>query len=736
VFFLIDFIRETAAVFLAAAPFLLFGFFLAGVLRVIVPRRWLIAAMGKRDFRSVFLASLTGIPLPLCSCSVLPTAAGLREGGASKGATVSFLISTPETGVDSISVTYALLDPIMTVARPLAAFGTAMIAGASVNLFDREAESEASKPNNSDLPPQLQEREITVCGKGHVGRGPVCSCGEQAHVPRGFGERLRAVVSYAYGDLLDHLASWLVIGMALSGLIGALIPDGALQNPSLQGFPSMLAMLLIGIPLYVCATSSTPIAAMLILKGLSPGAAMVFLLVGPATNMTTLTVVFKTLGRKSALIYLISVGVVSLLAGAIVNDIYASRGIDPVAVVGSAGRVLPGWLSALAALVLLGLLIRSGARTGMVRQWRENLARLGKPLGLDLGGRPVRAAVVGILLVLYLLTGCSIVGPGETGWVVTFGKARRTIEEPGLVIHWPYPISVLEKEQPTLVRSIDRGFRQDQTRVPIDRLVGTAPLEREMIREAEIATGDENLIALRYSVQYTVADAFTHHFRLDEPEALVGSFAEFALRRIMAYQETDSILVNHRIELSRKVERRLRQELEAINAGIEVMRVDLLDVHAPREVHFAFRDVASAMEDNHRFIRQAESYRNRVVAEARGQSFATQARARGDSARRVAQATGQAYGFTALDQACRPAMEISRLRMQLDVAGRALRPGSVILSLIDLPLDLWLGKGTSPIDWNPIPTTKAPAPSSEEPEEAASQETWREKMRRMQEDSR
>lgn len=716
-YLLVNIIRETLRAFLSAAPFLLFGFFLAGMLHVLIPSRWLTAAMGKRDFRSVLLASLTGIPLPLCSCSVLPAAVEARKAGASAGATASFVTSTPQTGIDSISLTYAMMDPIMTVARPLAALGTALAAGAAVNAFDREPADHAAERERAE--------KIVLTGGGPE---PVLTTAPEKG-------RLRAIFSYAYGELLDDIASWFIIGMLLTGLIGALVPAGAFRNPTISGFPAMLAMLIIGIPLYVCAVSSTPMAAMLILKGLSPGTAMVFLLAGPATNATSITVLLKLLGRRVVLIYLASIAIFSLLAGLLIDGIYAASGIDAMAVAGSASELIPRWFEAPAALLLFALLIRSAIRTDMLRAWRRGLQRLGRPLHVDFGGRAMVTLYVIIVTGLYLLTGCSMLGPGETGWVLSFGKVVRTLEEPGLILHAPYPFASVQKVATDRIRSIDRGFRQGQSMGQTHDRYGAARAERELVREAEIATGDENLLTIRYSIQYSIRDAYAYHFALDDPEALVTNLAEYSLRAILSHEMTDSILVNNRPRISAAVGTTLRRELDALDAGIAILRVDLLDIHAPTEVHYAFRDIASAMEDQHRFLRQAESYRMRVIASARAQAFKSSSNARGEKELAVAQAHGKARSFTALVDATRGERPLARTRMFLDSAARVLPRARVILPLTDLPIDLWVREpGASKAS----PGIDVPSPAPQWPAESntAPAETWREKMNRLEERDR
>jgi membrane protease subunit HflK len=292
------------------------------------------------------------------------------------------------------------------------------------------------------------------------------------------------------------------------------------------------------------------------------------------------------------------------------------------------------------------------------------------------------------------------------------------------------------------VRSVERGFRTTRA---------AALGDRELAREAEVAAGDENLVAIRYSVQYQVSDPFAFHFRIAAPDTLIGAACEFALRQVMSGIETDSILVDHRPELETRVAQRLRAELDAIGAGISVLRVDFIDVHAPTEVHFSFRDVASAMEDRLSSVHQAESYRGDLLAGARGRAYSTVARARADSAATIASAAGRGRGFAALERATRSSRDLTRLRLYLDAAGRLLRAARVILPLVDLPVDLWIDRTAAARGW-PAPiapnTTGFPGGPGEiggpRPREAGANpgepapenEGWRDKLQRLQESQR
>jgi hypothetical protein len=274
----------------------------------------------------------------------LPAAVSLRKQGASNGATTAFLISTPESGVDSISITYALLDPVMTVARPFAAFVTAAVAGISENLFGRKKENDRITPDFSC--------PVDGCCSGD-------DCDPEVHSRHHtFWEKIKAGIGYAFGELWEDIAKWFLFGLLLAGLITVLIPDDIFSRYLGPGLPAMLLMLVVGIPLYICATASTPIAAALILKGVSPGAALVFLLAGPATNMASLTVLVGTLGRRATAIYLSSIAVCSVLFGLIVDQIYAHWGISAQAMVGQASEVIPMWAQWAGALLVLLLSIK------------------------------------------------------------------------------------------------------------------------------------------------------------------------------------------------------------------------------------------------------------------------------------------------------------------------------------------------------------------------------------------
>jgi len=347
--FLLTVFHEAWRLLLDSSMYILFGLLVSGLLRVFLSPHTVGRHLGQGRFSSVFKAGLLGIPIPLCSCGVLPAAVSLKKQGANNGATTAFLISTPESGVDSIAITYALLGPIMTVARPVAALATAVAAGVAENLFT-QVKSQNTAPPDLSCP-------VDACCDG-------CDCPPDEHDRHhSLLEKIRAGIKYALGEVWSDIAAWFLVGLLLAGLITALVPPELMVLYLGGGLLSMLLMLAVGIPLYICATASTPIAAALIMKGVSPGAALVFLLAGPATNVTSLTVLLKVLGKRATAIYLTAIAVSAVFFGLAVDWFYSTLGISASAIVGQASEFIPVWAEWLGAIFLLILSIRPVARS-------------------------------------------------------------------------------------------------------------------------------------------------------------------------------------------------------------------------------------------------------------------------------------------------------------------------------------------------------------------------------------
>ncbi len=311
------------------SPYLLLGFLIAGVLHVWFPRKKIVQYMGSGSLRSVVNAALLGIPLPLCSCGVIPTGISFNKNGASKSATVSFLISTPQTGVDSILITYSLLNLPFALFRVLVALVTGVFGGLLTTKLNAQEEKTATATTT---------KEIT----------------EEDN--RSIKQKISEMFRFAFFEFMQDIAKWLVIGLMIAALIAVVVPDNFFELYIGNKMLSMLLSLVAAIPLYVCATGSVPIAAVLIAKGLSPGAALVFLMAGPATNAATMTVIGNSMGRKTLVAYLTSIIIGALAFGSIIDyalpaEWFAIAKGDGV----HTHSVLPEWVNTVSAIIFSAL---------------------------------------------------------------------------------------------------------------------------------------------------------------------------------------------------------------------------------------------------------------------------------------------------------------------------------------------------------------------------------------------
>ena len=288
---IVDVPREAWQVAAQMAPYLLLGFAVAGLVSVWLSPAWIVRHLGGRGVRSSLKAALFGVPLPLCSCGVIPVAAELRRAGASRGATAAFLMSTPQTGIDSFFVTYGLLGPVFALFRPVAAFVSGALCGVAVDALDP----------SPGAPPE-----------------PAATAGAAVDSPR--APWWRRALRHAFVTLPADLHVAVLVGLLVAGLLGALLPPGTLATHLGGGVGSMIALMLFGVPLYVCSTASVPIALMLLNAGVSPGAVLAFLITGPATNAAAVAAFGRVLGWKSTLVYLVCLVATALAAGLFIEQ--------------------------------------------------------------------------------------------------------------------------------------------------------------------------------------------------------------------------------------------------------------------------------------------------------------------------------------------------------------------------------------------------------------------------------
>lgn len=316
------------------APYLLLGFFFAGILHVFIPQNIFSKYLSKNNFFSVFISALFGVPLPLCSCGVIPTALALRKEGASKGAVISFLIATPQTGVDSIMATYSLMGLPFAIIRPISAFITAIFGGILTNIF-------------------MKNEKI-----GNLDTSIACS-GSIRHDVK---NKISLVFKYGFVDILQDIGKWLILGIFIAGLITYFVPESFFRIFAGNLFLSILFVLILAVPMYMCSTGSIPIAIALMLKGISPGTALVLLMAGPATNIVSILIIGKVLGRKALLLYLTSIILGSVVFALIVDFVLpANWFILPVTndMLHHHQKDLFFWFKAISGIILFGLIINA-----------------------------------------------------------------------------------------------------------------------------------------------------------------------------------------------------------------------------------------------------------------------------------------------------------------------------------------------------------------------------------------
>ncbi len=366
------YIAELWYLLLEMAPWLLLGLIFAGLLKVYFPQKHIDKYLGKPNFKSALNAALIGIPMPLCSCGVIPTGISFYKNGASKGATNSFLISTPQTGVDSIFATYSMLGWPFALLRPVVAFVTGILGGIFTNIFVKE------KPVSKSPFASFKIDTGSLGKTGATCNDDSCGC----HEPKINDKRhsLVRAAEYAFVELLQDIAKWLVIGFLAAALISVILPDDFFSMFHGLGIVEILIVLAASVPIYICATGSIPIAAVLLMKGVSPGAALVFLMAGPATNVATMTVLGKTMGRKSLIVYLSTIIGGAVIFGLLVNwfipaDFMLSKVVHLHD--GMNHEMLPIWLQWLAVVVLISSIIG-----GYFYSKFEKIIRLNKTEGI------------------------------------------------------------------------------------------------------------------------------------------------------------------------------------------------------------------------------------------------------------------------------------------------------------------------------------------------------------------
>jgi HflK protein len=677
--FLQTFLRELVAIFLDASPYILFGFAIAALLNVLLPVHTVQRLLGRGRVRPIFMASLLGIPLPLCSCAVLPTAIALRRRGASPGATASFLISTPESDVDAIVLTYGLMGPLMAVYRPIAGFVTAIAAGFAADFWAK-----------SDVEP---------AGAAHDSHDKLAAEEARAAGQVSWTQRVRAGFSGAFRELFDETSHWILAGLLISALISTILPASIVTRYLSSGAVPLLVMLLIGIPLYICASASTPIAAALMLKGLSPGAALVFLLAGPATNIGSIGILTRTFGRRFVVIYVGSIAVFSLAFGFLLDAVAKKTGWDPKVTLGQA-QDLPTWIAWPSVAVLLALFSFSFRRAAAPKEFRRMGQGIEWLVGARVTARRIGAAALVLAVVAFLSTCFLIVPPGKQGLIKRFGAPVGNPRSEGLHVKLPFPIDRSEIVHSAAVRRIEIGFRTPPSGAETEWLSPDSGT-RVYDEEALFLNGDENIVDTKATVQYRVLDPARYRYGFQDPDATIQAQAIAELLEVLAGRNIDGFYTDRRQEAEKTVEEGIRRRVSALDLGIEIVHFGILSVHAPAEVHAAFRDVASAQEDKQREIDIAYRYLDETVNLARGEAAARVEEAQSVSTSAVLRAEGDSQSLRERIAAYRQRPNGTRRRLYLETVEDVLSRGKKIIQpgwKGSGSVDLWISnQGGAPV---------------------------------------
>lgn len=671
---LVNVITASWQVWQDTAVYVLAGFALAGVIHVWGVGNRLLARLTRPDSRSVLISSFIGLPLPLCSCGVLPTAIALHRRGAAKGAVAAFLIAGPEISIPAILLTYAMLGTHVAIVRVIAAFVTAIAAGLVVNLVERRLVAAASKhttPSGDAGTDDSGDTGGAPSGSANADAGPDACCGgartlpiadATAAAPASWWQRL---TRFAFVELFDEIAIWLVVGVVLAGVIMTAMPGFLLEWVLGGTIRPMIVMLLVGVPLYVCATSSTPIAAALVAQGVSPGAALVFLLAGPATNASAIGILTQQFGRRIVAAYLAVIAVVAVVMGLALNVTLAWWGVDLAWQVRATTTESAAWWQWAGSIVMLSLLWRSFRRA---RPGEKLAAWLATKAGVRMSPRTPRRVLVAGLAAWYVGSGFVAIEPGEVGIVRRFGRAIAPALEPGPHYRWPWPIEAVDRVPVDGVQRVTIGFRRTSAAQASAMTGGETAAYQERPDESWTLSGDENIVDVKAVVQFCVRrDAVLDYaYRQDDPPRLVRAAALAVIREVFASQRIDAELTEARPRIEADVFARLQSALDGCGGGVRLVSFCLVDVHAPPDVHDAFRDVASAVEDKATAVNLARVDAARVVPTARGQADRDRADAEAYADRAVNQATGRASRFVQRLDAYRTNEAVTRLRLYLD----------------------------------------------------------------------
>ena len=695
---------------LLLAPMLLLGLFLSGLIHVFISREAILRWLKDDSLKSVAVSSAVGVPVPLCSCSVVPVVAEMRRKGASRSSCMSFLITAPETGADSILVTNAFFGFIAAVVRPVISFITAVVAGIFCIGLIRNGHDETVSDHGHDEhdhdhghghdhdhdhgchEPLIPETDdcyvsfprlkglflqwlkgvVTMAGRWkslswvkpafyrdalEAEEAGKASPGDKpAEGPAlDFKRLVKHIFHYGFVEIADDILFALLVGVALGGVLFLVIPGDLMTNEYAR-WVSYPVMVLVGVPLYICASASTPIAAALVAKGFSPGAALIFLMTGPATNTGTIAIIVSQFGARFATIYVAAVIAVTVALGIVIDALLLATGLMIPVYLGPSESPTIQFLQWGSALVLIALIVwrfRAGAlRSGwedlllnvrpLAKSWGqvwERLTRKRSFRGMFSPATPLGKMFWGFLLLLFLASGFTTIPPDSVGYGRLMGEVYWRDIQPGLSYLAPWPFVKVDKWPVREVKSI---------------LCETPE---------EYVSGDLNLISLTVNVQYRVKDPYVYHYRTEDPQNVISDFVKAHVRSFVSARDLERLLNAHRATLEDHISKYFDGDLHLSNPvlkTVEVVKVNLLDISPVAESMSAFRDVSSAQEDRERIIVNAQRFLVSLVPQAHGNAAWEVQQADGEAYRKVKTSAAEADAISTVSRAVRTAPGVLR----------------------------------------------------------------------------
>ncbi len=690
----------------------MFGLAVAGVLYILISQRTVIRLMGREGLASVTTAAAFGLPLPICSCGVIPITATLRKKGASRSACMSFLITTPETGMDSILVTWGLMGPIMAIIRPVGAFFSALLAGiCSIAMIrgpdpgHEEIEEKHHHHHHHDHDHSHDfEEDPAVVGVGGLMTSikvssfktwnnfvnwtriaewnrPTLDRGALAIPTRELPDAVplgrvgKRMFTFAFVEMADDILFALVVGVLLSGVVMVLVPDNIAEY-GLYGWRMYLVMLVAGVPLYMCASASTPIAAALVAKGFSPGSALVFLMTGPATNTATIIVLLQQFGLRFVSIYIGSIVFGAVVTGIALDLMLIYFGWEIALNLEGSGSGLMGFLEWAGATLLTILIVWRFWKGAAASGYHDLMGNINSIVlnisGLAKGARmreifSLRSKLmqvgIPVLLAIYVATGLTAVPIGHLGYGKLFGEVRWPALPPGLHYAPPPPFGTIDIRPHTIQHRLVVGLKESLnvenisvtdtrrstvTKAQPSQWHGKNDPRIQKTSLAEFLTGDESLLRILVTVHYSIVNPYTFFYGYESREDILAHHIQAITREYIATNGLDDLLSRKRHEIEHFMFHELKEHLRISGADMHgsqhsedhhtliqddhgniggelemqddlwIHSVNVVDIHPTPETVQAFRDVTDASQDRTTSVLEAERSFTLLVPRAIG----------------------------------------------------------------------------------------------------------------------